>query len=247
MRFPASEQVSSHESSFEAAHSEVRKKGFTGTLVLDAVDGNGVAVYLDGWLVYAKYRGASEEWGQDALEAMKDRSGEIDRHASRRDPVEMFRTYMSYIGRQEGLVSVHHTDEVEVPKRTILVTEGGSLEKTEVPPGTRIGYSPDEELTRSFFEEKGMSGYALSNDEIVFFDDGEETNREKFKDDELSILVRMESEEAGAALECDYLDVYTQGSSGGQVDIEFDIEGWEVVESTDGDGGGGLLSGILGG
>ncbi|MFP4174765.1 MAG: hypothetical protein ACLFSW_03180 [Halobacteriales archaeon] len=247
MRYPASEQVSSHESSFEAAHSEARKKEFTGTLVLDAVDGEGVAVYLDGWLVYAKFRGATEEWGQEALEAMKDRSGEIERHASRRDPVEMFRTYMSYIGREEGLVSVHHTDKIEVPKRTILVTQGGNLEKTEVPPGTRIGYSPDERLTRNFLEENGMSGYALSNDELVFFEDGEETERKRFKDDELSILVRMESEEAGAALECDYLDVYTQGSSGGQVDVEFDIEGWEIVESTGGGGSGGLLSGILGG
>ena len=247
MRFPASEQVSSHESSFEAAHSEARKKGFTGTLVLDAVDGEGLVVYLDGWLVYAKYRGSSDEWGKDALETMKDRSGEIDRHASRRDPVEMFRTYMSYIGRDEGLVSVHMTDRIEAPQRTILVTEGGNLEKTEVPPGTRVGYAPDERQVYSFFEEKEMSGYALSNDELIYFEDGEETDRDRFKDDELSILVRMKSEEAGAALECEYLDVYTQGSSGGQVDVEFDIEGWEIVEDTGGGGSGGLLSGILGG
>jgi len=247
MRFPASEQVSSHESSFEAAHTEARKKEFTGSLVLDSVDGRGVAVYLDGWLVYAKYRGGADESGKGALEAMKSRSGEIDRHASRSDPVEMFRTYMSYIGRDEGLVSVHHTDEVEVPQRTILVTEGGDLNKTNVPPGTRLGYAPDEKQVYSHFDEEGMSGYALSNDEIISFDEGEETERRSFKDDELSILVRMESEEAGAALECDYLDVYTQGSSGGQVDIEFDIEGWEIVEGGSGGGSGGFISGILGG
>lgn len=247
MRFPASEQVTSHESSFEAAHSEARKKEFTGTLVLDAVDGNGVAVYLNGWLVYGKYRGGTEAWGEDAVEEMKSRSGEIERHASRRDPVEMFRTYMSYIGRDEGLVSLHKTSEVDVPERTILVTEGGDLEKTKIPPGTRIGYAPDERQLLSFFEEEGMSGYGLSNDEIIYFEDGEETDRDRFKDDDLSILVRMGDEETGGALECEYLDVYTQGSSGGQVDVEFDIQGWEVVEDTGGGGSGGLISGIFGG
>jgi len=247
MRFPASEQVSSHESSFEAVHNESRQKGFTGTLVLDAVDGQGVAVYLDGWVVYAQFRGSADASGREALKEMTDRSGDIERHESRRDPVEMFRTYMSYIGRDEGLVSVHRTDEVKVTQRTILVTEGGDLEKTNVPPGVRIGYAPDERQARNFFDENGMSGYALSNDEIVFFEEGDEMDRERFKDDELSILVRMDSEETAGALECDYLDVYTQGSSGGQVDVEFDIDGWEIIEEDEDAGSGGLLSGILGG
>jgi len=248
MRFPASEQVSSHESSFEAAHSEVRKKEFTGSLVLNSVEGEGVAVYLNGWPIYAKYKGANDESGERAVKEMKKQSGEIERHASRRDPVEMFRTYMNYIGREEGLISVHRTDEVEVQPRTILVTKGGSLEKTQVPGGVRLGYSPDQRQAYEFFEEEELTGYALSNDEIIRFEDGEEQDRKKFKDDGLSTLVRMASEEGLGALECEYLDVYTQGSSGGQVDVEFDIEGWEIVESDGGSGeGGGLLSGILGG
>jgi hypothetical protein len=247
MRFPASEQVSSHESSFEAAHSEVRKKGFTGSLVIDSVEAKGVTVYLDGWPVYAKYRGSSDKGGQDAVEEMKTQSGEIDRHASRHDTVEMFQTYMSYIGRDDGLISVQKTDKVEVQPRTILVTKGGNLEKTQVPAGVRVGYSPDEKQAQEFFEEKEMSGYALSNDEIIFFEEGEETDRKQFKNDDLSILVRMDTEEGLGVLECEFLDIYTQGSSGGQVDVEFDIEGWEIVEESGGGGSGGLLSGILGG
>lgn len=247
MRYPASEQVSNHESSFETAHVEARKKGFVGSLVLSSAHGDGVVVYLDGWPVYAKYKGNDGEEinGEDAVDHMKDLSGELDRHVSRRDPVEMFRTYMSYIGREEGLITMHRTDEVEVRKRTILVTEGGTLEKTEVPAGLRLGYSADEKQARNFFSNEGITGYALSNSEVVFFEEGREVDRKQFKEDEYSILVRMDSEEGLGALECEFLKVYTQGSTGGQVDVEFDIQGWEIVEEKD-DGGGGLLSGILG-
>jgi hypothetical protein len=245
MKFPASEQVSSHESSYEAAHTEARKKEFVGSLVLSSTEGDGVVVYLDGWPVYAKYKGENELDGEDAVDRMKDLSGELDRHVSRQDSVEMFRTYMSYIGRDEGLITMHRTDEVEVRERTILVTEGGTLEKTELPAGVRLGYSADERQAREYFEEKGMTGYALSNNEVVFFENGTEVDRKQFKDDDLSILVRMESEEGLGALECDFLNVYTQGSTGGQVDVEFDIQGWEIVEETE-SGGGGILSGLLG-
>ena len=245
MKFPASEQVSSHESSYEAAHTEARKKEFVGSLVLSSTEGDGVVVYLDGWPVYAKYNGENELDGEDAVDRMKDLSGELDRHVSRQDSVEMFRTYMSYIGRDEGLITMHRTDEVEVRERTILVTEGGTLEKTELPAGVRLGYSADERQAREYFEEKGMTGYALSNNEVVFFENGTEVDRKQFKDDDLSILVRMESEEGLGALECDFLNVYTQGSTGGQVDVEFDIQGWEIVEETE-SGGGGILSGLLG-
>jgi len=245
MRFPASEQVSSHESSFEAAHTEARKKEFVGSLVLSSTDGDGVVVYLDGWPVYAKYKGDEEIDGEEAVERMKELSGELDRHVSRQDSVEMFRTYMSYIGRDEGLITMHRTDEVEVHERTVLVTEGGTLNKTELPPGVRLGYSADERQARDYFDEKGMTGYALSNNEVIFFENGTVVEKKEFKEDDLSILVRMDSEEGLGALECDFLNVYTQGSTGGQVDVEFDIQGWEIVRETEKNGGG-LLSGLLG-
>jgi len=154
---------------------------------------------------------------------------------------------MSYIGRDEGLITIHRVDEIDVRQRTILVTQGGSLEKTEVPAGVRVGYSSDEDQAHDFFEDGGVTGYALSNNEIIFFENGEEVDRKRFKDDGRSILVRMDSEEGLGALECEFLNVYTQGSTGGQVDVEFDIQGWEIVESgSGGESGGGLLSGLLG-
>ena len=244
MRFPASEQVSSHESSFEAAHTEARKKEFVGSLVLSSTDGDGVVVYLDGWPVYAKYKGKKELDGEAAVERMKDLSGELDRHISRQDSVEMFRTYMSYIGRDEGLITIRRTDEVRVQQRTILITGSGNLEKTEIPPGLRIGYSADERQTVEFFKNEDMTGYALSNSEVIFFENGTEVDREQFKKNDLSMLVRMDSEEGLGALECDFLKVYTQGPTGGQVDVEFDIRGWEIVEEVEEKGG--FLSGLLG-
>ena len=245
MRFPASEQVSSHESSFEAAHTEARKKEFVGSLVLSSSEGDGVVVYLDGWPVYAKYKGERELDGEEAVGRMRDLSGDLDRHVSRQDSVEMFRTYMSYIGRDEGLIKMHRTDEVQVRERTILVTEGGNLEKTEIPEGLRLGYSADENQASEYFKEEGVTGYALSNSEVIFFENGTEVDRKNFKEDDMSILVRMDSEEGLGALECDFLNVYTQGSTGGQVDVEFDIRGWEVVKETGSDSGG-LISGLLG-
>ncbi|MDZ7687262.1 MAG: hypothetical protein U5J64_00825 [Halobacteriales archaeon] len=245
MRYPASEQVSNHESSFETAHTEARKKEFVGSLVLNSSGGDGVVVYLDGWPVYAKFKDDEEMNGEMAVDYMKTLSGNLDRHVSRRDPVEMFRTYMEYIGREEGLITMHRTDEVEVRKRTILVTESGTLEKTEVPAGVRLGYSADKKQAKSFFSDEGITGYALSNKKVMFFKEGEEVDRKQFKEDDFSMLVRMDSEEGLGALECEFLKIYTQGSTGGQVDVEFDIQGWEIVEEKE-DNGGGLLSGILG-
>lgn len=248
MRYPASEEVASHQSTFEAAHTEARKKGFTGSLVFDAVEGEGVVVYLNGWPVYAEYQGPTYETSEDAVREMKGMSGEIDRHASRKDAVEMFKTYLNYIGRDEGFINVYRVDQVEIQKRTILVTKAGNLEKTQVPPGKRVGYSPSEDQAVEYFAEEGASGYALSNNEIIFFEEGEETERNRFKEDDLSTLVRMDSEEGLGALECEYLELYTQGSSGGKVDVEFDIQGWEIVEgSGEEESSGGLLSGVFGG
>lgn len=248
LKYPASEEVRTHESSFGAAHSEARKKEFTGSLVLDAERGDGVVVYLDGWPIYAEFDGVETALGSDALDAMRDLSGRIERNVSRREAVEMFRTYMEYIGEEEGAINIYEADEIDIQERTILVTKAGDLDKTTAPAGTRVGYAPDLDYVSEYFAENEVTGYALSNDEIVFYDEGEEVERERFKEDGLSMLVSMKDEESLGALECAYLDVYTQGGGDGKgnVDVEFDIEGWEIVES-DGTGGGGMLGGILGG
>ncbi len=247
MKYPSAEEVRTHESSFEAAHSEARKKEFNGSLVLDGGSGEGVVVYLEGWPIYAEYHGLENALGTDALDLMTEQSGKIERNVSRKESVEMFRTYMEYIGENQGSINIYEADRVEVSKRTILVTKAGSLEKTTAPAGTRVGYAPDLDYVEEYFAKNEATGYALSNDEIVFYEEGDETDREGFKQDGLSMLVSMESDEGLAALECAYLDVYTQGASGGkgEVDVEFDIEGWEIVEGEVEDSGG-MLGGLLG-
>ncbi len=248
MNYPAAEEVRTHESSFDAAHSEARKKEFTGSLRLESERGEGVVVYLDGWPIYAEFRGVESAYGSEAVDMMREVSGRIERNVSRREAVEMFRTYMEYIGEELGAVNIYEADRVDVRERTILVTKAGDLDKTTAPAGTRVGYAPDLDYVSTYFEENDETGYALSNDEIVFYDEGEEVERNRFKEDGLSMLVSMDSDEGLGTLECTYLDVYTQGGSsgGGNVDVEFDIEGWEIVES-EGGGGGGVLGGLLGG
>lgn len=247
MKFPASERVKSHESSFESAHAEARKSEFTGTYLFNSVEGKGVTIYLDGWPVYAKYKGSSKEEARDATEIMKGQTGDVEVHASRRDRVEMFCTYMRYIGRDNALIDVYFVDEAEIPERKVLVTNNNTLDMSIIPPGTRVGYSPDRGQVIDFFSEREIGGYALSNDEVIFFSDGEVTDRERFKNDGLPMLVRMNSGEGLGELECDYLDLFTQGSSGGQVEVEFDIEGWEVVKNQQEEESGGILSGVFGG
>jgi hypothetical protein len=145
-------------------------------------------------------------------------------------------------------VSIQKVKEVEVPKRTILVTDSRTVEKTELPAGVRIGYSTDENEAHSFFADELITGYAFSNSEVIFYEVGEEASRKQFKENDHSMLIRMESEECLDALECEFLNVYKQGytdsllshltrripniSRKGRrlVDVEFDVQGWEIVE-----------------
>ncbi|MDY6780399.1 MAG: hypothetical protein SV760_07630 [Halobacteria archaeon] len=250
MNVPPSQEVRSHESSFESAHSEAREKDFTGSLVIDGAGDKGVAVYLDGWAIYAQLTDkveGSEVFGKEALERMIELSGTVERHVSDTGTIEMFRTYMDYIDRGDGLLNIYELDTVEVPERTVMVQKGGSVDKVTAPGGIRIGYSPNEDRATEVFEERGIDGYALSNDDIIFFENGEPNHRREFKQDGLSILVRVDSEEGLGALECEYVDMYTQGSgTGGNVDVEFDINGYEIVNTEEG-GSDGFISGLLGG
>ncbi|MDY7083032.1 MAG: hypothetical protein SXQ77_11685 [Halobacteria archaeon] len=203
MNFPSSQRVRTYESSFEVAHSEAREKGFSGSLVLRSGTKKGVVVYLEGWPIYAKYNNGrgDELHAQDAIDSLNTVTGSIDRHPSEPNMVEMFRTYMGYIDREEGEINVYKVRDVEIPERTILVTQGGELNKVKAPRGERVGYSPNEEYLKEYFEENEVTGYALSNDEAMFFEDGHMTRREKFKEDGLSIVVRMQQGEDFESLE----------------------------------------------
>lgn len=246
MEFPPAEAISTHESTFESAHSEAKQTQFDGSVHIDAGDAEGVTVYMDGWPIYAVYRGTEgDAVGKDAVDAMVPLSGTLERHDASRERVEMFRTYMEFVDRVEGLMNIYEPDTVEVRDRTILVTKAGDLEKVDVPAGVRRGYAPNEEYLMTYFEDEELAGYGLSNNEIVFFEDGDVSDRRRFKDDGLSILVRIDSKDGLGALECEYLDVYTQSESGGKADVEFDIEGWEIVEMEE-SGDSGLVGKLFG-
>lgn len=250
MRYPSSEEVSSYTSEFEAAHSEARRKEFSGSLALRSNDCDGVVVYLRGLPVYAQAREAYEGdmRGIEAVNILLSRRGTVDRRPSDAESVRMFCTYMEYLGRDSCVVHVYEMEPVEVPAREFVVTGEGGLTKVEVPDGVRVGYSRSEEYVSKYFQKESADGYAVSNDEVVRFGNGHETGRDVMKEDEEPVLARMETEQGVRELDCEFADVIPERGGGARkIDVEFDIRGWEVVRTdASEESSGGFLSGLLG-
>lgn len=249
MQYPSSEEVRSYPSEFEVAHSEARHKGFSGSLVLRSDEGDGVVVYLRGLPVYAHamYRNGDDVRGVEAVDTLTLRSGTVDRRSSDTESVRMFCTYMKYLGRDDSIIHVYRTDEVEIAAREFIVMEDGDLTKVDVPEGVRVGYSRSVEDVSKYFERENADGYAVSNDTVVSFGNGHETERVELKDDGEPLLARMESEEGLNEIDCEFERVFPEsGSNARKIDVEFDIQGWEVLRTDVGDESGGLLSRLLG-
>ena len=251
MQYPSSEEVRSYPSEFEVAHSEARHKGFSGSLVLSSEEGDGVVVYLDGLPIYAHamYDNGEDERGGKAVDVLVLRSGTIDKRPSDEESIRMFCTYMEYLGRGDSMLYVYEKKEVEIAAREFVVMEGGDLTKVDVPEGVRVGYSRSIEDVSKYFERHDADGYAVSNDEVVLFGNGHETEREVMKEDGEALLARMESERGLEEIDCEYERVFPERGTGARkIDVEFDIQGWEVVRTDilEDEGSGGLLGGLLG-
>jgi hypothetical protein len=249
MQYPSSEDVRSYPSGFEVAHSEARHKGFDGSLVLRSEDGDGVVVYRDGLPIYAHamYQDGDDVCGSGAVEALKLRSGTVDRRPSDEESIRMFCTYMEYLGRENSLMRVYEKDEVEVGEREFVVTKGGDLTKVDVPGGVRVGYSRSLEEVSKYFENESADGYAVSNDAVVRFGNGHETESKVLKDDGEPLLARMESEKGLNEIDCEFERVFPERGTGTRkIDVEFDIKGWEVVRTDGKEESGGILNRFLG-
>ncbi|MDY7082318.1 MAG: hypothetical protein SXQ77_07930, partial [Halobacteria archaeon] len=179
MKFPQSENVREYESSIEAAHSEAQRKLFDGSLVV-STDGEseGVIVYLGGYPIYAYYIDGTDDTdveefhSENAVERLTQKHGEIQRHDSDADIVRMFHTYMEYLGRDENLINVYEKARMKVREKTVLVTRDATLDKVSLPEGERVGYAPSAGHAEKFARKHGFTGYAVSNNEVVFFRDG---------------------------------------------------------------------------
>lgn len=236
MDYPPSHEVRTYESSFEAAHSEAREKGFNGSLVLRSDNGDGVVVYLDGWPIYGYHVNSTEAYGETAIESLIPETGLVDRHESNDETVDMFHTYMDYLGREQGLLDIAEKEECEVLERELLITVDDELTKIEVPAGRRIGYAPRPKYAEKYAEEHTLTGYALSNNDIIYFEDGRTVAHETFKEDGESMLARMESDRGLRGQECEYIKIFPEHntSTAQVVNVEFDIDGWEIVETESG-------------
>ncbi|MDY7083219.1 MAG: hypothetical protein SXQ77_12640, partial [Halobacteria archaeon] len=137
--------------------------------------------------------------------------------------------YMEYIGRDEGIMRIYQTEEAVMPERGILVTEGTEVNELTVPEGIRLGYALNREYAEEFFRREGIGGYALANNEIIFFENGRTTNSIKFQEDHPSITMTVTSGNLDE-VESEYATIY-KGEGGSDTQIEYDIEGWEIVDT----------------
>ena len=249
MQYPSSEDVRSYPSEFEVAHSEARHKGFSGSLVLRSDEGDGVVVYLRGLPVYAHamYRDGDDVRGVEAVDTLTLRSGTVDRRSSDPESVRMFCTYMKYLGRDGSVIHVYRRNEVEIAAREFVVMGDGDLTKVDVPEGVRVGYSRSLEDVSKYFEKENADGYAVSNDTVVSFRNGHETEREVMKEDGEPLLARMESEKGLNEIDCEFERVFPERGTGARkIDVEFDIQGWEVMRTDTEEESGGILNRLLG-
>ena len=248
MQYPSSEDVRSYPSEFEVAHSEARHKGFSGSLVLRSDEGDGVVVYLRGLPVYAHamYRDGDDVRGMEAVDTLTLRSGTVDRRSSDPESVRMFCTYMEYLGRNGSVIHVYRRNEVEIAAREFVVMGDGDLTKVDVPEGVRVGYSRSLEDVSKYFEKENADGYAVSNNMVVSFRNGHETEREVMKEDGEPLLARMESEKGLNEIDCEFERVFPERGTGARkIDVEFDIQGWEVMRTDTEEESGGILSSFL--
>jgi|GEM_PF-2275115 len=248
MQYPSSEDVRSYPSEFEVAHSEARHKGFSGSLVLRSDEGDGVVVYLRGLPVYAHamYRDGDDVRGMEAVDTLTLRSGTVDRRSSDPESVRMFCTYMEYLGRNGSVIHVYRRNEVEIAAREFVVMGDGDLTKVDVPEGMRVGYSRSLEDVSKYFEKENADGYAVSNNMVVSFRNGHETEREVMKEDGEPLLARMGSEKGLDEIDCEFERVFPERGTGARkIDVEFDIQGWEVMRTDTEEESGGILSSFL--
>lgn len=249
IRYPSSKKLEASTSRFEAVHGEARQRRFTGSLVLHVGVNTGVAVYLGGHPIYAHYSESNDLFGNQALDVMTSESGSVERHASTTEKVEMFLTYMDFINRDEGIMEVCMTEDADMRERVVdnpNVEEGEDAE-IKLPEGVRLGYSIDKDYVRRFAREHGLSGYALSNTELLVFEDGEAVDSRALHMKNVPIRVGFKSDEDVVEAECEYVDIVDTKEAGSLVMVDYNVDGWEVVDTDrEIEKKGGLLSRFLG-
>ncbi|MFB6283452.1 MAG: hypothetical protein ABEK59_05895 [Halobacteria archaeon] len=244
MEHPSYHKSRTYSSSFQELHKTAMETNFNGSYLIEEDTASGVSAYLEGWPIYAKYNGVNDYYGANAIQELSVLNKKVTEYVSSNALVKMFRTYMKYIGLDEGFMDIFEKPEIQVPERKILISKGDEVEKKKIPTGVRLGYSPNRECMFDYFRDTKLTGYALSNEKIWYFDKGRARNRERLKENGLPMLMRIGSEINLGVLDTEFSEVYLQSPVDDEVDIEYDISGWEIVDSARG-GSNGFLSSIL--
>lgn len=228
MEYPSYNRSRKHSESFEKLHQKAIERNFNGSYVVEAGEAQGVTTYLEGWPIYARYEGVNDFYGMDAIQELSVLNKTVTEYVSSNDLVKMFRTYMKYIGKDEGFMDIIEKPEVELPTRKTLNSE----EEIELPAGVRLGYSPNKECMLEFCKNSLLTGYALSNRKIWYSDKGIVRDKKNLQENDLPLLLRMNSDRDLGSLDTEFAEVYLQTSKKGEIEMEYDISQWEIVDTT---------------
>ena len=206
MRTPPSDSETTFEQGFASSHERMRGDGKTGTVEVVGEGTEGGAVFLNGAVVYARYRG---ETATDALTSLLScDAGRVRASSSTSEAVRMFRTYTRYIS-DEGLLTVEPLDGARVEPYEVegvivqgventaggswgnegnVVTPGGWTrnspgaempDSSRFPEGRRTVLASDAESLRRHVTETGATGYAVANGGVITFYDGEFADKKR--------------------------------------------------------------------
>jgi hypothetical protein len=186
----------------------MRKEGGTGTVEVIGEGKEGGAVFLNGVVIYARYREEMPEDGfenlvsseyswdieaaaglkaEDALEALLSHNhSHVRVSLSTLELVRMFRAYMRYIS-DEGVMNAEPLDGATIESHEVEgviingvgTTESPSANDTFFPEGKRTVLVADTKSLRRHITDREATGYAVGNGEVCTFQDGEFIDRRR--------------------------------------------------------------------
>ena len=207
-RIPPSKSKKTVEEKFVSSHGEMREDGKTGTVEILGESTEGGAVFLNGVVIYARYREEMPEDGfenlvsseyswdieaaaglkaEDALEALLSRNhSHVRVSLSTLELVRMFRAYMRYIS-DEAIMTAEPLDEATIESHEVEGVTINGVETTEspsdnctfFPEGKRTVLVADTKSLRRHITDKEATGYAVDDGEVCTFQDGEFIDRRR--------------------------------------------------------------------
>jgi len=185
-RVPEAKRVGVYEGDLPSAREKARDREFTGVL---SVEGKGFIVLLNGIGAYAR---GTDTVGEDTISALEE-SEKITVSASPEEKVKMFLTYTRYINDSAILrgepANGPHVDAtvledvlIDGVRKDPAITWRGEkqdMDKSTLPAGKVTAFARSYANLVVYVSENQLSGYAVREDEVATFVDGETLERRR--------------------------------------------------------------------